>query len=130
MTAAITTLRDTIKTALVNDPVWSTFSFPPATIIADSVIVAPADPYITPSNNSQSMIAPKANFHIIMAVPMLDNQGNLNGIETMMVAVFNKLASSALTFNITSAAAPSVLNAASGDLLTSSFDITVLTTWS
>jgi hypothetical protein len=42
-TAAITTLRSTIAAALANDSVWSTFSFPPSTIVANSVVVAPAD---------------------------------------------------------------------------------------
>jgi hypothetical protein len=45
-TAAITTLRSTIAAALANDSVWSTFSFPPSTIVANSVVVAPADPYL------------------------------------------------------------------------------------
>jgi hypothetical protein len=51
-------------------------------------------------------------------------------MESTIVAVFNKLASSALVFNITGASAPSVLDAPSGPMLTSDFNITVLTTWS
>jgi hypothetical protein len=53
-TAAITTLRSTIAAALANDSVWSTFSFPPSTIVANSVVVAPADSYLTPSNNGRA----------------------------------------------------------------------------
>ena len=113
-----------------NAGVWSTFSYPPATILANSVIVAPGDPYLTPSNNSQNSIAPQANFKIIMTVPMYDNQGNLAGIEDTLVAVFNKLANSSLVFNVGSVSAPSVLNAESGALLTTDLQITVLTTWS
>ena len=128
--AALTTLRTTIATALANAGVWSTFSFPPPVILANSVIVAPSDPYLVPSNNSQASIACMANFKIIMTVPYLDNQGNLNGMESTNVAVFNKLASSALVFNINGASAPSVLDAPSGPMLTSDFNITVLTTWS
>ncbi len=56
--AAITTLRGTLATALTNNGVWSTFSFPPATLLANSVVVTPGDPYITPNNNSQTSIAP------------------------------------------------------------------------
>jgi hypothetical protein len=130
MPTALTTLRSTIATALANAGVWSTFSYPPATILANSVIVAPGDPYLTPSNNSQNSIAPQANFKIIMTVPMYDNQGNLAGIEDTIVAVFNKLANSSLVFNVGSVSAPSVLNAESGALLTSDLQITVLTTWS
>ena len=130
MPAAITTLRSTIAAALANNSVWSTFSFPPSTIVANSVVVAPADPYLTPSNNKHATISPMANFKILLTVPMFDNQGNLQGIEDFIVAAYTKLAASNLVFNITSVSAPGVLNADSGDLLTAEFNITVLTSWS
>jgi hypothetical protein len=130
MPAAITTLRANLATALANAGVWNTYSFPPPTITANSVIVAPADNYITPSNNTYAAISPLANLKIIMTVPMFDNQGNLNGIETLAVAVFNKLATSNIVMNVGSMSAPSVLSVQSGDLLTASFDISVLTSWS
>ena len=129
MTAAITTLRRTIATALSNPGVWDVFAFPPSTILANSVVVAPADPYITPTNNSRATISPLANFKIIMTVPMFDNAANLIGIENTIVAVFNKLASSSIVFNVSAVSAPSVLSVASGDLLTSDITINVLTSW-
>jgi hypothetical protein len=129
-TPAITTLRSTIAAALANNSVWSTFSFPPSTIVANSVVVAPADPYITPSNNSQAGISPLANFKIIMTVPMFDNASNLQGIEDTIVAVFGLLAASSIVFNVTAVTAPSVLTLPSGDLLTSDLQISVLTSWS
>jgi hypothetical protein len=130
MTAAITTLRATVAAALANNNVWNTYAFPPPTITANAVIVAPDDPYITPSNNTYATISPLANLKIIMTVPMFDNQGNLNGIETMAVAVFNKLAASNIVMNIGSMSAPSVLDVQSGSLLTASFNISILTSWS
>jgi hypothetical protein len=129
-TAAITTLRSTIATALTNNGVWSVFAYPPATILANSCVVIPADPYLVPSNNSQITVSPMANFRILLTCPMLDNQGNLQGIEEFIVAAVNKLAASTIVFNITSVSAPGVLNADSGDLLTAEFNITVLTSWS
>jgi hypothetical protein len=129
-TPAITTLRSTIAAALANNSVWSTFSFPPSTIVANSVVVAPADPYITPSNNSQAGISPLANFKIILTVPMFSNEGNLQGIEETIVAVFGLLAASSIVFNVTAVSAPSVLTLPSGDLLTSDLQISVLTSWS
>jgi hypothetical protein len=129
-TAAITTLRSTIAAALANNSVWSTFSFPPSTIVANSVVVAPADPYLTPSNNKQATISPMANFKIIMTVPMFSNEGNLQGIEDTIVAVFGLLAASSIVFNVTAVSAPSVLTLPSGDLLTSDLQISVLTSWS
>jgi hypothetical protein len=130
MPAPITTLRASVATALANPNVWNTYSFPPPTITANSVIVAPADNYITPNNNSYNAISPLANLKIIMTVPMLDNQGNLNGIETTAVAVFNKLAASNIVMNIGSMSAPTVLSVQSGDLLTADFNISILTSWS
>ena len=130
MASAITTLRSDIATILTNAGVWSTFSFPPPTILANSVIVAPSDPYLTPTNNSQNSLSAEAFFKIIITVPMLDNQGNLAGIEDTIVAVFNKLANSSLVFNVGNVSAPAVLDVASGALLTSDINITVLVNWS
>ena len=128
--AAISTLRSTLATALANAGVWSTFSFPPATPIANSVVISPSDPYISPNNNSQITISPLASFEINIFVPLLDNEGNLNGIEEMVVAVFGKLAASSIVYNIGNVSAPSVLNAATGDLLQCSMSLSCLTSWS
>jgi hypothetical protein len=129
MVAAISTLRATVAAALVDDSLYSVFSFPPATPIANSIVVSPADPYVSPNNNSRNTIAPTANFLINIFVPLLDNEGNLNGIEEMLVAVFNKLAASSIVYNVGDVSAPSVLNAATGDLLTCSMSVSILTTW-
>jgi hypothetical protein len=128
--AAITTLRSTIATALTNAGVWNTFSFPPSTLLANSVVITPTDPYIVPSNNSQTSIAPLANFKILITTPAFDNQGNLKGIEDFIVAVVNKLAASTLVYNISSVSAPAITSAASGDLLTSEITLSILTSWS
>ena len=130
MTAAITTLRTTLATALTNNGVWSTFAYPPATLLANSVVVTPSDPYIVPNNNSQTGISPLANFRVLMAVPAFDNQGNLAGMESFIVAVVTKLAASSLVYNISSVSAPAITNAASGDLLTSEITVSILTSWS
>ena len=129
MATALTTLRTTLAAALTNAGVWNIFAYPPSVITANSVIIVPADPYITPSNNVQ-VIPPLANFRVLMTVPMLDNQGNLNGIEDTIVAVFNLLNSSAIVMNVGTVSAPSVLSAASGDLLTADISVSILTSWS
>jgi hypothetical protein len=128
--AAISTLRATIAAALVDNTKYSTFSFPPSTPIVNSVVISPADPYVTPNNNGYNTIAPLANFNINIFVPLLDNEGNLNGIEDLLVAVFGKLAASSIVYNVGDVSAPSVLNAATGDLLTCSMQVSVLTSWS
>ena len=130
MPVPITTLRSTVAAILDNPGVWSTFSFPPPTIIANSVIVAPSDPYLSPTNNLQNSLSAEASFKIILTVPMLDNQGNLAAIEDTICAVFNLLANSSLVFNVGTVSAPAVLDVASGALLTSDINITVLVNWS
>ena len=127
---AITTLRTTLATALVNNAKWQTFAFPPATVLANSVIVTPADPYITPNNNGQISVSPMANFRLIITTALFDNEGNLNGIEDFVCGVFAKLAASSLVYNVGEISAPSVLNAASGDLLSCEMSVSILTSWS
>jgi hypothetical protein len=127
---AITTLRTSIASALADNSLYSVFSFPPATPVANSVIVTPADPYIVPTNNDYTAIAPMANFTISILVPLLDNQGNLAGIEADVVRVFALLEASSIVFNVGSVSAPSVLSIATGDLLTCDIAISTLTEWS
>jgi len=128
--ASITTLRSTIAAALTDNTKYSVFSFPPATPIANSVIVSPADPYLTPNNNQYSTISPLANFKITILVPLLDNQGNLAGIEDDIVRVFQLLAASSISFQVNAVSAPAVLNAPTGDLLTCDIAVSTLTEWS
>jgi hypothetical protein len=130
MPVALTTLRTTLANALVDNTKYQVFAFPPATVLANSVIISPSDEYITPSNNARNTVSPLANFKIVITTPLFDNEGNLNGIEDFVVRVFNLLAASSLTYNIGAISAPSVLNAASGDLLSCEMSVSILTSWS
>jgi hypothetical protein len=66
-----------------------------------------------------------------MIVPMFDNQGNLIGIENMLVGVFNKLAASTtLKISVGSISAPSVLSGVAGEMLTSEMSVSIMTSWS
>jgi hypothetical protein len=127
---AITTLRASIASALTDNTKWSVFSFPPATPIANSVIVSPADPYLVPTNNDRTSVAPLANFTITILVPLLDNQGNLAGIEDDVVRVFQLLDASTIVFNVGSVSSPKVLNLPTGDLLSVDLSLSTLTEWS
>ena len=128
--STLSTLRAGLAAALTDNTLYTVFSFPPTTAIANSIVISPGDPYITPSNNSYNTIAPLANFQVSILVPLLDNQGNLNGIEDDILRVFNLLAASSYTYNVSEVSAPAVLNAVSGDLLTCSINISILTSWS
>jgi hypothetical protein len=129
MTVAVTTLRSTIATALSNPAVWQVFSFPPASPLANSVVVEPDDPYIVPSNNQHITIAPLANFRLKLYLPLLDNQGSLASMEDFIVDVFTKLAASSLNYNIGSVSGVSV-DTTAGDLLTTEIRVSILTSWS
>ncbi len=130
MPAAITTLRSTLATDLANAGVWQTFAFPPATLLVNSVVITPSDPYLTPSNNDYITVSPMANFKILITKPALDNQGNLTGMEDYILAVVTKLAASTLVINISAISAPSIVSAQSGDLLVSEITVNTLTSWS
>jgi len=129
-TPAITTLRTTLATALVNNSKWQTFDFPPANILANSVIVSWDDPMLEMENNQYNSISPMANFKILMTVPMFDNLGNLSGIEDMIISVFNLLAASSLNVRVSEVSTPAVLSLASGELLTAEMSVSILTSWS
>ena len=129
MTVAVTTLRSTIAQALDNPTVWQVFAFPPASPLANSVVVEPDDPYITPSNNFYNTISPMAHFKLKLYLPLLDNQGSLADIETFIVGVFNKLAASSLKYSIGTVSGVSV-DTTAGDLLTCQMNVSILTSWS
>jgi hypothetical protein len=128
--AAITTLRTSIATALTDNTKYSVYAFPPATPVANSLILTPADPYIVPTNNDRTSVAPMAMFRLQILVPMLDNAGNLAGMEDDIVRVFQLLDASSIVFNVGSVSAPSIMSIESGNLLTCDIAISTLTEWS
>ena len=128
MAVAVTTLRSTLAAALENAGVWQVFSFPPVTPIANSVILQWDDPMLEPSNSNYN-VAPKANFRIVMIVPMLDNSGNLEAIEKMIVGVFNKISASSLAIDVKSLTAPAVLAVEAGQMLSCEMAISIMTSW-
>ena len=129
MTAALTTLRSTLATSLANTGVWSVVSFPAPTPVADSVVIEPADPYLTISNGVQDLLGPLAHFRVVGYVPSLDNQGSLAAVETMLVAIWNKLAASSLSIRSADVKV-GVFSGQSGELTAAEFNLSILTTWS
>lgn len=128
--SAISTLRSTVSTALTDNAVWQVFPFPPASPLANSIIVQPADPYIEPSNNHYATVKPKVNFKLVVLAPMFDNQGNLINIEDFYLKIVQKLEASTLAYSIGSFSAPSVLTGTVGDLLSGEVSISILSDWS
>jgi hypothetical protein len=127
---SIATLRADIATALENPSVWQVFSYPPASPLANSIIISPDDPYISPTNNNFD-VATEVNFKMTLIVPLFDNQGNLGNIETFITQAFLKLASATnLHFRIGNFSAPSVLPVDAGQMLSSEVQLTFTTSWS
>lgn len=129
MASTVATLRASLAAALVNDGVWSVFSFPPASPIANSIVVQPDDPYVVPTNNDWR-IDPTVNFKITLIVPLFDNQGNLNGIEEYMTALFLKISEWATGVAIGSFTAPVVLGTDAGQMLASDVTLSIVGSWS
>ena len=131
---AVTTLRQTLATQLQANTVYQVFAYPPATIQANSVIIIPDDPYLEPSNDSFATVGPTANFKLLITVPLFDNQGNLQGIESAVVTMFNALFTATendiIAYNVGSISQPQVLSVASGDLLSCEMQISLITSWS
>jgi hypothetical protein len=134
MASAISTLRKDLGDALTANTVYQVFIYPPQTIQANSVVIIPDDPYITPSNDSWASVGPTVNFKLLITVPLFDNQGNLMGIEDAVVTMFNALATAtstgALAYNVGTISQPQVLSVASGDLLSCEMQISLVTSWS
>lgn len=125
---SVATLRSDIAAALSNPEVWQVFSYPPASPLANSVIITPDEPYIVPSNNTWNVDA-TVNFKLRLVVPLFDNQGNLGNIEVFMLGVLNKLYESDIQFRVGSFSEPSVLPTDAGQMLTSDITITSVQPW-
>ena len=130
---AVTTLRQTLAAALQANTVYQVFAYPPATIQANSVVIIPDDPYLTPSNDSWATVGPTANFKLLITVPLFDNQGNLQGIEEAVVTMFNALFAAtendSIAYNVGQVSQPQVLSVASGDILSCEMQISLITSW-
>jgi hypothetical protein len=128
--SAISTLRGTIAAALSDNTSWQVFSFPPASPLANSIVIEPGDPYIEPSNDHYKTVKPKVNFKLIVLAPMFDNQGNLINIEDYYLNIVNKLEASSLAYSISTFSPPRVLTGTAGELLAGEVTISILSDWS
>lgn len=124
--SSFATIRQTVA-QMVSDTTWATYSYPPPTPQANSVVVSWDDPAVVSTNNKKSLQC-MARFKISIFVPLVDNQGNLDRIEDMANKVRMKLNDD--TMNIGDMSAPSVIQLANADLLTCEFSVETLTTWS
>jgi hypothetical protein len=121
------TLRTTLAASIANPSMWSTYSFPPAQVTANSVSITPDDSYVEIINNNTALSC-KVRFVLECAVPLFDNQGNLAGIEDLILALVPLINHTGYT--ISNVSQPRIMALPSGDLLTCSIRIETLTSWS
>jgi len=120
------TLRADLATMIANPGVWDVYAFPPPTPTAYSVSITPNDPYVLLINNNPTQ-ANTVRFTLHICVPLLDNRGNLAGIEDFLLALIPKIDHTYI--NISSVSQPKILSIQSGDLLTCEVSIEILSTW-
>ena len=118
--------RATLAAQLSNNVAWSTFPFPPAVPQVNSVVIEPDDPYIVSTNQMQALTA-TMRIRVRMYLPLMDNEGNLAGLEDMAQAVRVRILDA--TQNCGDLSAPSVFTTETGDLLTAYFPVELLTEW-
>ena len=119
--------RATLAAQLSNNVAWTTFPFPPAVPQVNSVVIEPDDPYIVSTNNQYSLSA-TMRVRIRLYVPLMDNEGNLAGLEDMAQQLRIRILDA--TQNCGDLTAPSVFTSETGDLLTAYFPVELLTEWS
>lgn len=129
--AAVTAIRSTVAACLDNPTVWQVFSFPPASPLANSVILTWDDPMLTSNNNTHTTISPMAHLRLTLTTELYDNQAALVNIENMTVQVFQKLSAAPdLVFNVKNISAPTVLGDEAGKMLSVEMTIETLASWS
>lgn len=130
MSIPVTVLRTSLATALENPSVWQCFSFPPASPLANSLVISPDDPYLEPQNNQYGTISPQVNFKLTLIVPLFDNQGNLADIENFITALMLKLSAAPFSIRLGTFSAPTTSPNDTGQMLMSEISISILTSWS
>lgn len=119
-------LRADLAAMIANPGVWTVYSFPPPTPIANSISIAPGEPYVEIINNNPAL-SNKVKFSLHLCLPLLDNQGNLAGIENFILALVPMIDHTYI--NISAVSQPKILSIPTGDLLTCDVSLEILSTW-
>lgn len=125
--STFSTTRNALAAQIAANSTYSAFAYPQPIPQALSVQLSPADPYIVNTNNQKSLNC-MMRLNVEMFTPIWDNQGNLEQLETIATTVRNLINESVQTVGDLSA--PRVVSLETGDLLTASFTVELLTSWS
>ena len=125
--STFSTARSALATQLANNSAYSTFAYPQPIPQALSVQLVPDDPYIVSTNQKQNLAA-MLRLRVEMYVPIWDNQGNLEQLETLAASVRDKILDA--TQNCGDLSAPRIVSMETGDLLMAYFPVEVLVNWS
>lgn len=121
------TARTALASQIASATTYNVFSYPQPIPQALSVQLTPDDPY-TEDTNQKATLATKLRLRIEIFVPIWDNQGNLEQLETIAQTIRPKILDA--TQNCGNLTAPRVVSLETGDLLTASFPVEILTNWS
>lgn len=113
-------VRQDLAAALVDDTQWQTFSYPPDSPTANSVIITPGSPWLTPLTIGNKAVS--VNYRIKVCVNTADNQGELTRLEDFMTSIIGMLPSWAI---LKSVSAPQELQVGTAYLTVSDIDLEV-----
>lgn len=122
------TLRQDVASALANPTQWNVYAYPPMTVTANSIIIQPNSPYVEINNGAQP-VSPLVNLKLSFVVPLLDNQGSLDDLESFMQEAFLILSQSNLAFRWGQFTAPEVLPTQAGQMLSSDLNLSIMSSW-
>ncbi len=106
--ATFTDVREAIALSIVDDTTYNVISFPVATPMPNTVLVLPADPYITPNTIGSTSF--DMNFNLECYTNTADNEADLVTMENIIETVLNLIPDYAV---IDSVSAPDVFAAGS-----------------
>lgn len=119
--------RNALAAQLATDASYSTFGYPQPIPQALSVEIVPDDPYVV-STNQKAALTAMLRLRVQIYVPIWDNQGNLEQLESIAALVRGKILDA--TQNCGDLSQPRVISLETGDLLTAYFPTEILVNWS
>lgn len=113
-------VRQDLAAAITDDTQWQTFSYPPDSPTANSVIITPGSPWITPLTIGNKAVT--VNYRIKVCANTADNQGELTRLEDFITDIIGLLPEWTI---LKSVSAPQELQVGTAYLTVSDIDLEV-----
>lgn len=125
--STFSTARAALAAQLAHNTAYSTFAYPQPIPQALSVQIVPDSPYTEDTNQNYNLLT-KLRLRIEIYVPIFDNQGNLEQLETLAADVRTRILDA--TQNCGNLSQPQIVSMETGDLLMAYFPVEILVNWS